>query len=329
MFRTSVVFPLALSMGLLLAQHSPLSGPVEGFVFDAPTQSFRAISGALGAASLGSVLLSGFDFGAVAPRQNYGIAYQSGQCLLVSGLDSAQPSSAMISDSCTLPEGVAWSGDGTVAVLYSRTGNWLQVVTGLPTQAVVNTPISVAPLGGSLSAVASDRTGALVFIAVTGSSAGVYQVQSDQSLVPVLSLAQPLALAISDSRQVLYALEGAGNQIFEMSLTDLSFQSWALSGLLNPIALIPARGAMQQPVLYVAGGSDQLLVAFDAASHAPSAYVPLDFSPVVIERIGTHSFALRSRVSSTDPLWTFEDTSEPPSVYFIPATPLIGAGGLQ
>src|SRR5665213_2299626 len=273
MFRTSVVFPVVLSIGLLLAQHSPLSGPVEGFVFDAPTRSFRAITGALGAASVGSVLLSGFDFGAVAPRQNYGIAYQGGQCLLVSGLDSAQPSSTTISDSCTLPEGVAWSGDGTVAVLYSRTGNWLQVVTGLPTQAVVNAPISVTPLGGSLSAVASDRAGARIFIGVSGNSTGVYQVQSDQSLVPVLSLAQPLALAVSDTRQVLYALEGAGNQIFEMSLTDLSFQSWALTGLLNPVAIFPARDAMRQPVLYVAGGSDQLLVAYDAASHAASSHV--------------------------------------------------------
>ena len=329
MFRTSVVFPLVLSMGLLLAQHSPLSGPVEGFVFDAPTQSFRAISGALGAASLGSVLLSGFDFGAVAPRQNYAIAYKGGQCLLVSGLDSAQPSSAMISDSCTLPESVAWSGDGTVAILYSRTGNWFQLVTGLPTQPIVNTPISVTPLGGSLSAVASDRTGARIFIGVTGNSAGVYQVQSDQSVVPVLSLAQPLALAVSDTRQVLYALEGAGNQIFEMSLTDLSFQSWALTGLLNPVAIIPARDAMRQPVLYVAGGTDRLLVAYDETSRVPSVYVALDFSPLVIEAFGIHSFVLRSRATNTDPLWTFEDTSEPPSVYFIPATPLTSAGGLQ
>ena len=329
MFRTSVVFPLVLSVGLLLAQHSPLSGPVEGFVFDAPTQSFRAISGALGAASLGSVLLSGFDFGAVAPRQNYGIAYQGGQCLLVSGLDSALPSSAMISDSCNLPESVAWSGDGTVAVLYSRTGNWLQVVTGLPTQAVVNAPISVTPLGGSLSAVASDLQGARIFIGVTGNSTGVYQVQSDQSLVPVLPLAQPLALAISDTRQVLYALEGAGNQIYEMSLTDLSFQSWVLTGLLNPVAIFPALDAMRQPVLYVAGGSDQLLVAYDAASHAASASVPLDFSPLMIEAFGVHSFLLRSRMSDTDPLWTFDDTSELPSVYFVPATPLAAAGGLQ
>lgn len=329
MLRPFAVLPAVLSMGLLLAQHSPLTGPLEGFVFDAPTQSFRSISGALGAASLGSVLLSGFDFGTVAPRQNYAIAYQGGQCLLVSGLDSAQPSSSIISDSCTLPEGIAWSGDGTVAVLYSRTGNWLQVVTGLPTQAVVNTPISVTPLGGSLSAVTSDLQGARLFIAVTGNSAGVYQVQSDQSLVPVLPVAQPLALAISDARQVLYALEGAGNQIYEMSLTDLSFQSWALTGLQNPVAIMPAGDAMRQPVLYVAGSSDQLLVAYDVANHAASASIPLDFSPLMVESLGAHSFVLRNRVSNTDPLWSFADTSEPPSVYFIPATPLTTAGGLQ
>jgi hypothetical protein len=328
MFRPSIVLPVLLSIGLLTAQQSPLAGPVEGFVFDAPTRSFRVISGALGAASLGSVLLGEFEFGAVAPRQNYAIAYKAGQCLLVSGLGSTQQVSGMISDSCALPEGVAWSGDGSAAVLYSRTGNWFQVVTGLPTQAVVNASISATPLGGSLSAVSSDLQGARIFVGITGNSAGVYQVQSDQILAPVLPLAKPIALAISDDRQILFALDGAGNQIYEVSLADLSSQSWALSGLQDPVAVRPARDATQRQVLYVAGRGDQLLVAYDAASHAGIATVPLDFSPLVVEALGPHSFVLRSRVSDGDPLWSFMDTSEP-TVYFVPATPLAVSGGLQ
>ena len=248
MFRPSFLLAFFLPAGLLPAQHSPFSGPSEGFAFDAPTKSFRAISGRLGAASLGPVLLSQFDFGAVAPRQDYAIAYQAGQCLLVSGLSADQPATAMISDSCAPPEGVTWSGDGTVAILYSRTQNWLQLVTGLPGQAVVNAPVSVSTLGGSLAAVATDIQGARVFVAITGVAAGVYQVQSDQSLVPVLPLANPISLAISDDQQTLYALDGVGNQLYELKFADYSSQSWPLSALQDPVAVRPALDATQQPI---------------------------------------------------------------------------------
>jgi hypothetical protein len=326
MFRASVYLPVFLSIGLATAQRAPLAGPVEGFAFDAPARSFRSISGALGAAYLGSVLLGEFDFGSVAPRQNYAIAYRAGHCLLVSGLGSEQSATEAISDSCALPEGVAWSGDGTVAILYSRTQSWLQRVTGLPGQAVMGAPIRVSPLGGALSAVSADLRGARVFAAITGDSAGVYHVQDDQSLVPVLPLAKPIALAISDERHTLYALDGPGNQLYEVSLADLSSQSWPLSGLRDPVAVRPARDATHRQVIYIAGGGDQLLVAYDTASHQVITSIPLDFSPVVVDALGRHSFVLRSRVSDSDPLWPFTDTTEP-TVYFVPATPPTASGG--
>jgi hypothetical protein len=328
MLRPSIVFPLVLSLGLLAAQHSPLAGPVEGFVFDPPTHGFRAVSGSLGAASLGPVLLGGFEFGAVAPGKTFGLAYAAGQCFLITGLDSLQPASASLSDSCMLPEGAAWSGDGTVWVLYSQSGNWFQTVTGLPAQAAVNAAASVAALGGSLTAVASDATGARIFVSVTGSSAGVYQVQSDQSLALLSPLAQPIALAVSDERQVLYALDAAVNQIYELNLTDLSSQSWGTAGLLNPVAVRPGRDRSQRAIVYVAGGGDQLLTTYDAASHAAIVTLPLGFTPAAIDPLASHSFVLRSRQADGDPLWSFTDTPAP-AAYFIPATPLSVAGGLQ
>ncbi len=315
-------------MGLLSAQHSPLTGPVEGFVFDAPTNGFRAVTGSLGAASLGPVLLGGFEFGAVAPGKSYGFAYAAGQCFLVTGLDSFQPVSLLLSDSCTLPEGAAWSGDATALVLYSQSGNWFRTVTGLPAQPAVNASANVAVFGGSLSTVASDATGARIYLSLTGSSAGIYQVQGDQSLALLLPLAQPAALAISDERQVLYALDAAVNQIYELNLTDLSSQSWAPVGLLNPVAVRPARDAGHNPVVYVAGGGDQLLTAYDASSHAAIATLPLGFAPTAIDPLASHSFVLHSRQADADPLWSFTDTPAP-AAYFIPATPLAVAGGLQ
>lgn len=329
MFRDSAIVPILFSFGLLAAQNSPVSGPVEGFVFDAPTKSLRAVTGVLGAASLGPALVSEIEFGAVAPHRDFAIGYKSERCILVSGLGSGAHASSVISDSCALPEAAAWSGDGTTAVLYSRTGNWFRVVTGLPEQPSVKDPVSLAPSGGSLSAVSLDLRGTRIFVGATGNSAGVYQVQTDQSLIPVLPLPQPIALSVSEERQVLYALDAAGNQIYEMNLTDASSQSWTIPDLLNPVALQPGRDSKQRPVVYVAGGTDQVLATYDATSHASVASVQLDFPPNLLEILGPHSFVLRNRTSDTDPVWSFTDTSEPAAVYFIPATPLAVSGGLQ
>lgn len=328
MFRLSVFVPIFLSVGFLSAQYSPMAGPLEGFAYDSPTGSFRAITGSLGAASLGPALLSGFEFGSVAPRSNYAVGYHEGKCLLVSGIGSMQQTTETIVDSCAKPEGTVWSGDGAVAVLFSRTENWLQIVSGFPGSVSVAAPISVTPLGGTLFAVSSDQHGTRTFVGVTGDSAGIYEVQSDASLAPVLPLAQPVAMAISTERQVLYALDGAGNQLFELNLTDLSSQSWPITGLLDPVAVEPARDAAQRQVVYVVGRADKLLIAYDADTHEAIANLPLDFSPAEFEVLGAHSFMLKTRVSDGDPLWSFSDAPEP-VVYFVPASPLSDSGETQ
>ena len=93
--RKVLLFLAALSsIPSVLAQPSGVSGPVEGFTFDAPTSSIRAVIGSLGSASLGPAALSRLIFASVAPHQNYGIAFRRGQFLFVSQLGSDQVSTA-------------------------------------------------------------------------------------------------------------------------------------------------------------------------------------------------------------------------------------------
>src|SRR5439155_21041528 len=80
---------ISLCGGSLLAQLAEMNGPIEGFIFDAPTGSFRAVIGMPGSASLGPPILDGFSRGSVAPRKDYGLAFKDGKCALVSGLGSA------------------------------------------------------------------------------------------------------------------------------------------------------------------------------------------------------------------------------------------------
>ena len=293
--------------------------------FDLPTRSFRPITGSLGSAFLGPAVLGDFDQGSVAPHKNYGVAFRDGRCFLVSVLDSQQASTTMLPGCLNLPEDVAWSADGSTAILYSRTDGWVQVLTGLPDSPTSGAVVSISP-GSRMSAVAADDDGSHILIGKTGDMPGVYLLGKDQALALILSLANPTALAVAGT--TAYAVDAGTSQVFELSLADWSSQSWRFDGLTDPVAIQPSRDAAMRNVIYIAGGSDRTLWVYDAGSHNPIAPLPVDFVPTMMVPLGNHSFLLRPRLSQDEPLWSFASDS-PPMAYFIPAAPLTVSGGLQ
>jgi hypothetical protein len=304
----------------LLAQPSGVSGPVEGFTFDAPTRSIRAVNGSLGSASLGPAALDLLNFASVAPHQNYGVAFRRGQFLFVSQLGSDQVSTAVLQEPSSAPDGVVWSDDGSVAVLYSQMGSWIQTFTGFPAAVNPGPSISIAPLGGSLAAIATDLHGQSIAVGVTGDQGGVYVSANGQGFVPLLSMSSPVSLTFSADGGTLYALNGEANQVSELTLASSANQTWPL-GTEDAVAIKAASSASSLNVLYVVGGSDHLLLAFDPSTHRQIASVPLSFAPTAIETLGNNSFVLRPRTSNSDPLWSFTNGLQP-IVCFVPATPL-------
>ena len=303
--------------GVLCAQG--LIGPVEAFSFDAPTRSLRAVNGSLGSASLGPALYSEIDFASVAPHQNFAVAFRSGRGMIVSGLGSAAQPSVTALDSAAVPEGIAWSGDSSTAILFSRSGNWIQKLTGLPASPTLGPSLSTSLLGGNLLAVASDSKAAHIAIGIAG--AGVFEMTDGQGFVPLVSIAQPISLAFSDDDATLYGIDGASHQLSEVRVADFTSQRWALDPLQDPIAVRSATGASNAKLIYVAGRSDRLLLAMDASSHQTVATIPLSFQPTLLDPLGRSSFVLGSRVDGHDTLWSLR-TSPQASVYFVPATPL-------
>jgi hypothetical protein len=315
-----LLLPLSLSVGLLRAQQAPINGPLEGFTFDLPTRSIRPVIGSLGSASLGRPMLSA-SYASVAPHQNYALSFQGDRCTLVTGLGSVQTSKVDVPGSFSLPEGVSWSTDGATAILFSRTGNWIQILSGLPAAVNVNPFLSLAALGGSLSSVTTDLHGARVAVGMLGDNSGVYQTLNGAPFAPLLSDIKPVSLSIADDGGTLYALDASTGQVFQQNLSDLSVQSWPLDGLADPVAVIPARDATRRAVLYVAGRSDRVLKVFDASTHEVVASLPLTFSPNGIHPLGNNSFLFDSRLTSDDILWSFTNASQP-ALYFVPAVPL-------
>ncbi len=270
---------------------------------------------------MGPAILRQVEFASVAPLQDYAILLRRGEVVVVTGLSSGNLSETVLPTSSFTPERVAWSDDGSTAVLYSQTGGWIQTVTGLPASINVGTPISISALGGTLNAVTASPNGQIIAIGVTGNQAGVYQIAGGQSFSPLLAVAQPIDLAFSKDGGSLYALDSATNQVSEISLSTSASQTWP-AGVDDAVAIRPARDSANRGVLYVAGRSSRQLIAFDDATHQNLAGVALSFDPAIIEPLGNNGFLLSRRAVNSDPLWSFTNSVQP-AVYFVPATPIV------
>ena len=342
----AVPLGIALSIGPLCSQPTSLSGPVQGYTFDLPSQSFRAVIGLPGSASFGPTVATGFEMGWVAPHQNYGISFGSGNkkrrelpvgrgptadaaintCFLVTGLDSS-PVSTRISGLTGQPDAIVWSGDGSVAVLYSRSGAWLQVLTGLPGAPQVGSLVDLSQLGGSLSAVATDQHGKSIALAIQGKNGGVFLSSDGQNFSSALSMANPVALTFSGDGASLYILDGGALELDVFAINSYSSQTFPLDGLQNPSAIASGRDAQGRPIIYVAGASDQTFQAYDPATQQVLVNLPLYFQPTGIAAFGPNSFVLCSPSKPGEPLWLFASVPQP-AVYFVPAAQS-GAGGLN
>jgi WD40 repeat protein len=301
----------------LPAQPATLSGPVEAFTFDAPTRSLRAVIGFPGAASFGPALLDNLDLASMAPGQSYGIVFESGKCLFVSSLGSKKISAAAIAGVTAHPDGMVWSADGSLAILYSRSGGWFQTIAGFPNAPAAGTLVDVSSLRGSLTTVASDAPGKQIAVAVSGDNGGVYEASAG-SFTPLASMAQPVSLSFSMDGQTLYALDAATRQVTAANLGGHGFQTLALAGIANPVAIQSLEDSSNRQVLYVAGGSDRTLRILDVATQQVVTDVALNFQPSGIDPFGAGSFVLAWRSQQVNPLWLFASAPQP-AAYFVPA----------
>ena len=337
---------IALSVGSLCSQPTTLSGPLQGYTFDLPSQSFRAVIGLPGSASFGSALVPGFDMGWVAPHQNYAIGFRPGNKkrreltvgrapagdaaidtgFLVTGLDSS-PVSTRITGVSGQPDAIVWSGDSSVAVLYSRGGAWLQVLSGLPGTPQIGSVVDLSALGGSLSAVATDQQGKSIALGIQGKNGGVFLSSDRQNFSSALPMANPVALTFSSDGASLYILDGGTLQLDVFAVNSYTSQTFPLNGLQDPIAIASGRDAQGRSIVYVAGASDQIFQAYDPATQQVLVNLPLYFQPTGIAAFGPNSFVICSPSKSGDPLWLFASVPQP-AVYFVPAAQS-RAGGLN
>jgi len=320
MHATSLFALGLISAACLPAQPPSFSGPVEALTFDAPTRSVRAVTGFPGAASFGPALLDNLDLASVAPLQNYGVVFQNGKCFHVSGLGSGTISSVAIAGVTAHPDGIVWSANGSVAILYSTAGNWFQTIAAFPNAPIAGPLVELSSLGGEFTALAVDAPGKQIVVAVSGDDGAVYQAAGGQ-FTRLASMAKPVSLSFSNDGQTLYALDAAALQVTSVILSSHGLQTLALPGIANPIAIQSFEDPQNRQLLYVAAGSDRMLRILDVASQQTVMDVALSFQPNGLAPFGSSSFVLASRSQSANPLWLFASTPQP-GAYFVPAIQL-------
>jgi hypothetical protein len=311
-----IIFAGLFGYGAVLTQAQQMAGPASGFLFDAPTRSLRAVTGSPGAALFGPALFSDADYGSVAPRRDYALVRRRDGLLLVRNLGSPSVAAVSISGLPAVPEGVSWSADGSVALLYSRIENWIQQIANLPDSPTLGPVLSISPLGGTLAALAVGPHGDQIAVAVSGASSSVYELTNGQNFIPLPFAPEPVALAFSADGGTLYG--ASAGQLIALNTQDLTAQSWPLD-LQDPVA-VTASSDPQSRKVYVAAGDDRMLIALDGASGQAVAGFDLSFEPTALEALGSAAFVLRPRASGQDPLWSFVNFPQG-TVYFVPALP--------
>jgi hypothetical protein len=235
-------------------------------------------------------------------------------------LGSKTISTIAIAGVTAYPDGIVWSGNGSLAILYSRYAGWFQTVSGFPKAPVAGALLDVSSLGGAFTAVASDALGQQIVVAVSGDKGGVYQASSGQ-FTPLASMANPVSLSFSSDGQTLYALDSATAAVTAVALPSHGLQTLALPGITNPIAIQYFQDSQNRQLLYVAAGTDRVVRILDVASQQVLMDVPLSFQPTGLDPFGSSSFVLASRSKSASPLWLFA-VAPLPGAYFVPAVEL-------
>lgn len=305
---------MAAAVGSMLLGAQPVSGPVEGYFFDAPVKRFRAVRGILGAATLGPAAGPEFEAGWVAPARDWGIGCREGRCRVLTALGADAPAEWELSGEYPEADGAAWTADGSAAVLFSSRAGWVRLVSGLPGSSAEGTALSTAALAGRIAGAAALGAGDAA-LALAGEDGGVYLVRAG-SFVPLLKMSDPVALRAATRSGKVHVLDRAGK------VTTLDIESGAVeasfeTGLADPRALL-AGSAAGRDLLYVAGGGDQLVLLLDAGTGEVVARREMPAPPAGLEQLGRHSLLCGARQAAGDPLWSLV-LGDDPAVYFIPS----------
>jgi hypothetical protein len=318
-----------LLVGVAAAQSgTALSGPTMGLVFDSSQSALRPIRGIPGAATLGDPVNPGFALASatVSPRQDYALALRTDDSSVV--LVRPGGASAAVSGARPGPALTVFSPAGTAAALYNSGAGRVQILTGLPDAAAVQSDLDISALAGPVAALAVDDAGTSLFLAAgAAETVSLYRIAMDgtsQFLAPFRSVA---ALHLSaNGREALLADSTAGAVYIIRELQG--------AGHLETIA--SGRDGLGTPIGVESDAAGRIFVADQAGnvtildrSHGSAVSLPCGCTPTGLFRLsGTATFRL-TEPSSGAPMWVLDASGADARIVAVPpaAQPAPAAAG--
>ena len=151
-------------------------------------------------------------------------------------------------------------------------------------------PIDVSPFGAAVT-LAINAAGKRAAMGVAG--AGLYVFDLSQFPVLTYGMAQPAAAAFDNSGDVLFAVDAGEQRILRV---DASGAVTEFAALANPDGppIVPVGLAISADglTLVLAERTTPSVRVYDMASQAPTATIPLDFTPSRFQRLAAAAFLL-------------------------------------
>ncbi|MGB7723653.1 MAG: hypothetical protein WBL65_27385 [Bryobacteraceae bacterium] len=311
------IVPAVLLASVAAAQTgTALSGPTMGLVFDASQSALRPIRGIPGAATLGDAVNPGFPLASatVSPRQDFALALRADDSSVVLAL--AGGGSAAVSGARPAPELMVFSPAGATAALYDSSAGRVQVLTGLPDAAAVQSDVDISALAGPVAALAVDDAGSTLFLAAgAAETVALYRIGMDGTSQYMASFRSVAALRLSGTGREALVADSAAGAVY--AIRDLRG-----AGRMETIA--SGRDGLGTPIAVESDSAGRIFVADQAGNvtilnrgRGPVVSLPCGCTPTGLFRLsGTATFRLTE--PSDGPMWVLDASGADARIVAVP-----------
>lgn len=300
-----------------------LRGPVMGYVLDATKQAIRPVNGIPGSSVLGQTLDLPFPVATVAfsPRGDFALAVSASgdhaahMLRNLGGANNIDPIEGAIADA----DRVVLNADASAGALLASDARQLQLLRGLPASPTVGPLLDLSSIAGTITALAIDRTGSNILIAVSADHGALY-LATDARIRPrlIASFGSPTALALVPGDQDVIVADAAVNELTLLRNFAGMPQAFRLAGerdgVSGPAGL---RISPDSRKLYIANGASRTLDIWNFEAQSIEASFPLEAEPTRLTPFQGSSTFLLNDVGD-HPLLLL-DAAIDLAVYFVPA----------
>jgi hypothetical protein len=298
-----------------------------GLVFDSSQSALRPIRGIPGAATMGDAVNLGIPLASatVSPRQDFALALRTDDSSVV--LARAGGASAAVPGARPAPALMVFSPAGTTAALYDSGAGRVQVLTGLPDAAAVQSDVDISALAGPVAALAVDDAGTSLFLAAgAAETVSLYRVGMDGTSQYLASFRSVAALRLSANGREALLADSAAGAVY--AIRDLRG-----AGRMETIA--SGRDGLGTPIAVESDSAGRIFVADQAGNvtilnrgRGPALSLSCGCAPTGLFRLsGTATFRLTD--PSDGPMWVLDASGADARIVAVPpgAPPAATAAG--